>query len=379
MFHFIRRLCSSQVHTLNNIHIYSKNIVHNYNYLQSLQPHAAIFPVLKSNAYGHGLLQILQIIKHLDVPYIVVDSYPEYQQVYKNSRHNILLLGETITHNYKHFDRRRTTFVVYNIDTLHALGRRSKETKIHLFINTGMYREGLDPYEIDSFLDELMKYPHIELEGVLSHLHSADEFGIQSIKEQIALFKKTYHYILDAGLTPKYRYIGNSAGLLKIQDDFFNAYRPGLALYGYSPLDHEDEYYNKAKKLKPALSLTSTVVAVQQLASGQGVSYNYQRKAQQATSIAVVPFGYAEGLPRISSGHIRAKCKRKYVQQVGTITMNLSTFDMQDHHINVGDTIELISNNPSDRNSILALAQASQTIVYETLVRLDPKIRRNVV
>lgn len=141
MLDFLRNLFYPRVTPMNTIYIDRDAIVHNYSLLQKLQSQAAIFPVVKSNAYGHGLKQVTQILEKTDAPYLVVDSYPEYMIVKKYSKKNILLLGETLPENYRHFDCRRVTFCVYNLKTLEILGRRGKSVRVHLFVNTGMYRE----------------------------------------------------------------------------------------------------------------------------------------------------------------------------------------------------------------------------------------------
>jgi alanine racemase len=115
------------------------------------------------------------------------------------------------------------------------------------------------------------------------------------MEEQIECFKKMYYIILEYGHTPKWRHIGNSAALLKMQDTFFNAYRPGLATYGYNPLSSDDPYFEIGEKLQPALSLSSVIVALNQLEQSDIVSYNATWKNEQKQQItATVPFGYFE-------------------------------------------------------------------------------------
>ena len=100
---------------MNIIWLCKKILLQNLHYLQSIQSQAAIFPVLKSNAYGHGIRQITKILSTTDVPYIAVDSYPEYVIVKKYSSIPILILGETLLENYKKFDHKKATFCVYNV------------------------------------------------------------------------------------------------------------------------------------------------------------------------------------------------------------------------------------------------------------------------
>lgn len=100
---------------MNIIRLRKKVLLQNLEYLQSIQSQSAIFPVLKSNAYGHGLKQVAKMLARTDVPYIAVDSYPEYVIVKKNSNIPVLILGETLLENYRKFDHKKTTFCVYNI------------------------------------------------------------------------------------------------------------------------------------------------------------------------------------------------------------------------------------------------------------------------
>ncbi len=111
-----------------------------------------MIPVLKSNAYGHGLKQLCQILKDSDLPMVAVDSFPEYQVVKKHTDKKVLILGETDVRNYKHFNRKRASFAVYNISTLQGIIDYKKSAKIHIFLNTGMNREGIQIDELDEFL-----------------------------------------------------------------------------------------------------------------------------------------------------------------------------------------------------------------------------------
>jgi alanine racemase len=126
---------------MNRVVIHKKNILHNYEYLQSLRPQASIFPVLKSNAYGHGLVEMAKIMNDTDAPYLVIDSIPEYFQAREYTKKRFLLLGETLPHNYKKLKADRVTFAVYNVLTLEYLLSFRRNFTVHFFLNTGMNRE----------------------------------------------------------------------------------------------------------------------------------------------------------------------------------------------------------------------------------------------
>lgn len=353
-------------------------LLQNLSYLQSVQPQAALFPVLKSNAYGHGLKHIVKILKHADVPYIAVDSYPEYVIVKKYTKIPVLILGETLLENYRHFDHKKTTFCIYNAWTIRHLWKLGKDTKIHLFFNTWMNREGIQEDELPEIVKELQNYPNLIIEGVLSHFFDADMPSDYSITEQIQRFKRMYYKVLDAWFAPKWRHIGNSAALFKINDDFFNAYRPGIALYGYNPLQSKDVLYKQANTLLPILSITSRVISLQTIWPWEWVSYHHEYKPNDREIIATVPFGYTEWLARSASGKLFIKHHKTFFRQVGTICMNLSTY-LVDSSVAIGDEVEIISDAPRAKNSLSTLAEQSGTIVYESLVKLDRGIRREII
>jgi alanine racemase len=126
----IKNLRKPKVETLNTINISRENIINNIKLIKSLKPDSWIFPVLKSNAYGHGILQILDILKEEKFPYIVVDSFPEYQIIHNNSNFKILIMWETLPENYRYFDYSRTSVAIYNLSTLNYLISLNK--RIHI-------------------------------------------------------------------------------------------------------------------------------------------------------------------------------------------------------------------------------------------------------
>lgn len=378
MIWLLKRVFSSKVIPMNKIIIHEKNILKNLEYLQSLQKNVEIFPVLKSNAYGHWLKQMCKILNKTDVKFLVVDSFPEYQIVRDYTNKNIILLWETLISNYKKFDLKRTHFCVYNIETIKYISKLKKKIKIHIFLNTGMNREWVNKEELLNILEYLKKYPKIKIEWVLSHFHSADILWEEkTINEQVELFKEMYHIIIDYGYTPQWKHISNSAGYIKMQDSFFNGSRIWLALYGYNPLLPDDKYFKIGEKLIPALSIQSRIVSLHSLSFGEGVSYGLTRKLDKENSfIATIPFGYAEGLPRILSNKIKFYHQKKELDQIGNICMNLTSL-VWDKNISIWDTIKIL--DIQWKNSIRNRSEKSNMLIYEILVKLDKGIRREIV
>ena len=377
MFSFIKDRFKPNIEPMNRIYISQSALLHNYNYLQSLKPHADLFPVIKSNAYGHGIDNILKIYKWLPIKYIVVDSFPEYNIVRRHSKFNVLIMGETLPVNYKEFNSKRTTFCVYNLETLQALSKLDKKLKIHLFLNTGMNREWIDADLLPNALEFLKTCPKITIEWVMSHLFSANPLDIE---KQIDAFKMMYAQILDYWHVPTYRHIWASTWVLKIQDDFFNAYRPWLALYGYNPLAEEDPDYELWQKLQPALSMSSIITAINSVPYNEWVSYDPQWKQLEKTDkiTVTVPFGYAEWMPRAVREKIEIEHESENLKQIGNVCMNLSCYLWNDK-ILIWDEVFLLEEDQSVLASISWWAKAAGTIPYEILVHLDRGIRREIV
>ena len=181
------------------------------------------------------------------------------------------------------------------------------------------------------------------------------------------------------GFSPKWIHIANSAGLLKIDDPVFTAVRSGIAFYGYNHLEHNDPHFAKLNSLSPALRVLSTVISLQQLQSGDIVSYGGTHLAQSPERIATLPFGYYEGLTRSLSNRRSVKCKDTFLPQVGNICMNLSSYVCEEQQVQLGDRVEVIGIDIAAPNSIDKFSKLSGTIPYEVLVNLDAKIRRKVV
>jgi alanine racemase len=373
MLNLLRQLIKPKYETLNRIEIIKQNILDNFKHLQTRQPQAAIFPVLKSNAYGHGLKEICKIVNKTKAPLVVVDSFPEAQIVYRYFKRRVLLLSEMPHRAYKYCKFKRTEFCVYSVDTFKYLAHHHRGAKIHLFVNTGMNREGISDLKV--FLEAVKKYlPKLEIVGLCSHLASRDEESelnkIQENKFFLALDVLHHHRIF-----PRWVHLGNSAGIFTLHDDRLTAYRAGLALYGYSNLA-------EPRKLKPALRLFSTIIGEQKIKRGDKVSYSETYEAKTDTNIALVPFGYYEGLDRRLSNRAEflVMGQRKFWAQIaGRVCMNLICLDCANNRIRVGDQVEIISPVKGDPNSIDNLANISQNIPYEVLVKLQGNIHRRIV
>jgi alanine racemase len=337
---------------------------------------------VKSNAYGHGLKQVCQIlntIKDIHIPLIAIDSYPEYQIVADTTDKDILVLWETLSSNYHLYNPQRTHLAVGTLEVLQALIDTRKSRNIHLFLNTGMNREGFQQDTLLQALDLLKTTNQLHVIGVMSHLANADMSDNDFTDMQVKRFKKLYQTIIDAGHTPSYVHIANSAGISKINDPLFTASRTGLAMYGYNPLEPDDEYYSSYIWLQPALRLTSTITSLQQIQTGEWASYGLTWTTDKPTTLATLPIGYNESLPRLAGEWYTVYHEDHALPLRGRICMNLCSCDIGDLPLHIGDQIEIIWWDESKKNTILELNKIYNTIPYVTLTSLNSSIKRVIV
>jgi len=382
MINFLRKILKPKYESLNIIYINARQILDNLAYLKARQGGAEIFPVLKSNAYGHGLKEMCLILNEAPVSMVVVDSFPEAQIAWKYFRGKVLIIGEMPLRAYDYCHFNRTEFIVYNEKTLKHLARYKKKAKIHLFYNSGMNREGIK--DLNQFLSVNKKFlDAVDVVGFCSHLAAAEERTVLN-QDQADKFSKGLMTLRMAGYFPIWVHLGNSAATLTINNEVLTAYRPGLALYGYDPLDDQEESgFRHNPELKPALKLMSTIISTQKLQAEETVSYNAGYIARQEANIAIIPFGYFEGLDRRLSNKAQFKVlhtDRSILARIaGRVCMNMTCLDCGVNDIYRGDRVLIVSDDKNDPNSIQSLAKIMNTVPYEVLVKIHSSIRREII
>lgn len=359
---------------LNRVLVSKGALLHNLNLYRHLNPGLAICPVLKSNAYGHGLVEVAKILDKEACAYFVVDSLYEAYELKKNKvKTKILILGYQNPENLR--PGLPFVFTAYDFDSLEVLVQ--KNLSFHLEIDTGMKRMGFDPAELKEALPLLSQKPHL-LQGVFSHLMTADSIDTTRLDGQCERFKAVLKKLAEAGLHPKWVHLGNSAGSQKIALPEATMARIGLGLYGVNPYEKEDPHFKDLAALQPVLRIESTLIAVRDLQPGDAISYGAQFIASEAMTIGIIPFGYYEGLPIALSKKGFVSFKNTPCKIVGRINMNHTFIDLTGLSAKVGDIIEVYSDQKDRKNFVGALARSMETIPYELLVRLSPTIRRVV-
>lgn len=383
---------------LNTIEISRKNLIHNFKFLQSLNRKIKIAPVLKSNAYGHGLIEISKILDSLytfhvssKIPFLCVDSlYEAYELLKANIKTPILIMGYINPANLQ-IKKLPFSYAVFDLKVLANLAEHQEGCGVHLFVDTGMGREGISIKQLPIYLEYIKKYPQLKFEGLMSHLASAErKDGIHS-RQQIKNYKLAKELTQKAKLAPKWFHLFATKAIMqkkyRKQDDLINSARIGLAIFGIDPLGKDGRGSFSNNNLKPVLKLTSKIAQIKKIKKGEFIGYGGTYRAKQNLTVGILPIGYFDGVDRrLSKPFAGAKGKgfvkigEKFCPIIGIVSMNITTVDISDvPKPKIGDEVVIFSNNTKDLNSIANCAKICKTIPYELLVHLAPNTKRVVV
>ncbi|HEY4964290.1 MAG TPA: alanine racemase [Candidatus Saccharimonadales bacterium] len=366
--------------TLNMIELSQSRLEHNAGLFKQLNPGIGIIPVLKSNAYGHGLIELAKMLNSVECDFIAVDGYFEAAKIRDITRHKILVLGYILPKNASFLDTKKCSFVVQDIAGLRSLASLKKKVKVHLELNTGMNRLGLALDEVDAYLSVIKNSPYLVLEGVMTHLADADNDKDDSFTAgQVTMFDEIVSDIQKLGLKPQYIHLAQTAGSTRANSKYANSMRIGIGLYGINPLSQYDEHYKDLENLQPILTMNSTVIKITQLAKGDRVSYNGIFTAPKNMKIAVLPLGYYEGVPRELSNVGTIAYQGNDLNIIGRVCMNHTMFDVSGHDITVGSVVTVISNDPKKNNSIDQIAKKYGIFKYTLMTNISDSTRRLIV
>ena len=258
-----------------------------------------------------------------------------------------------------------------------AAQQTGRAARVHVKVDTGLGRAGAVVAEWPALVESAAKRQAegvIEVVGVWSHLAHADAPAHPTIAMQRAAFVEALDVASAAGLQPQVRHLANSAATLALPDTHFDLVRPGVAVYGLSPGPEVGRAVDLG--LRPAMRLTAQVALVKRVAAGQGVSYGHRYHTSAETQLALVPLGYADGIPRHATnvGPVQINGKRFAVS--GTVCMDQVVIDIGEHQVSVGDTAVLFGPGDDGEPTADDWAEAIGTINYEIVTRIGGRVPR---
>ncbi|KAA9162870.1 alanine racemase [Amycolatopsis acidicola] len=253
-----------------------------------------------------------------------------------------------------------------------AAQRAGATARVHLKIDTGLSRNGCPAYAWPALVKAAAAEPGVEVVAVWSHLACADEPGHPSIDAQAKRFQAAYEIAREAGLNPL-RHLANSAATLTRPDLHFDVVRPGIAMYGLNPVQQQED-------LRPAMTFRSSVVLTKRIDAGESVSYGHTWTAERPTNLALVPAGYADGVPRTLSGRMDVWLGGQRRPIAGRVCMDQLVVDCGDDEPAVGDEVILFGAGRQGEPTAREWADTIGTIDYEIVTGMyRPRVRRRYV
>ncbi len=365
--------------THNRIEISKSAILHNLDFFTETCKMPAI-PVLKGNAYGHGIEIVAKVLNKCNLPYIAVDSYFEALKIRKVSKQPVLIMGAIPTDSYQYLKYYAAfTFVVQDEPSIDALGKTGKRIKVHLECNTGMNRYGAQKEDIVKLTNRILSYKNLTPEGVMSHLADSDGEDQKTVDEAVDRFDSCVETIYQAGATPAILHVAQSAGSIKARSRHANTFRLGIGLYRLNPFSQDHTLHNRLSSLRPALKFISTITKVIELEKGDQVGYNYTFTAPELMKIGILPAGYYEGVSLNLSSKGQLKVGSHFIPVVGRVCMNHTIVNLDGLNTKVGDEVTVYSNITNDKNSIDNISYRHSLLNYSVLTGLNQDVRRILV
>jgi alanine racemase len=365
---------------------------HNFRILQQhVGPGVTICAVVKCDAYGHGSEACAHALEQEGANWFGVTSTDEgvaLRDAGITSR--ILILVGAWQGEEEDALRYDLTPTVHRIEDVEAvafaaarLGRR-EPVPVHLKLDTGMARLGLPLAELDNFAERIKAIPQVALEGVFSHLASAEVLDAEDAFLQKQRFDAALLTLASHGLHPPIRHLANSSATLGRPDNWYNFVRPGMAIYGYElPLIHRKNPSRESPHLlglTPALSWKTRILSLRDVPAGQALGYNGTYITQSPARVAVIAAGYGDGYYRKLSprGYVLLRGERAPI--LGRVSMDLTIVDVtRIPSAAIGDEVVLIGQSGQQRITAVDLARWSDTIAYEILCNLSERVVRRHV
>ena len=339
---------------------------HNLKLVREAAVHSRVMAVIKGNGYGHGLLDVARCLWNADA--FAAESADEAVKLREAGiRQGIALL--TGFHEARSLDtiaHRRLLPVIHDEWQVAALRREKTSVVVGVWIkiDSGMHRLGFTPAEVPAVVQTLKSLRHVRIEGVMSHLANADDLSDFTTKNQ----RRTF---LDAAQEYSYPLsLANSAGVLGWPGTHLDWVRPGIMLYGCSPIQGRSE----AKLgLRPAMTLEARIIAIRNVPAGEAIGYGGTWRCDAQTRVGVVACGYGDGYPRHAPSGTPVRVKGHTSRILGRVSMDLLTIDLsQWSDVAVGDWVELWG----PKVPASTVAAHAGTIAYELVTGVSSRVPR---
>jgi len=366
-------------------HVYSEALLGNVHNLKSLCGAGTKFcAVVKANAYGHGIAEVVNILKKTDIDFFAVASIYEAIHITHMVKNQSILILEPLCANAPHDHiflcaKNRWHCAISSLEAFEFAAQLLSGGKgilnLHVNVETGMGRCGLDPAKAAELITRIDRCNNTHLAGVYTHFATADEADLTYAYQQL----KTFNDFLEkndlAGRKDTIIHAANSAATIKMPDSHFDMVRCGISMYGYYSRPMTDPPI----PLAPVMKLQAPIAALKQIPSGHSVSYGRSFTTSRDTTAAIIPLGYADGYWRCFANKAKMLLGPNMVSVIGRVSMDQLLIDVTDiPDVVIGRMVTIIDNNHDSPCGVYALADLADTICYEILTCVHAHVNRIV-
>jgi alanine racemase len=351
---------------------------------------AALGAVVKSNAYGHGLLEVAALATAGGADWLCVNNIEEGVRLREaGHRESVLVMGYVPLAHLEAVVEHDLRLVVYNAETIEQLERcavaRNRRAAVHLKIETGTYRQGIPEADVEAIARRVVDSPGLTLEGATTHFANIEDTTDHGYaRQQMASFERIGRSLERVGIALPMRHAACSAATVLFPETHLDLARVGISLYGLWPSKETFvsclEHGQPTLDLRPVMTWKTRVAQIKTVPEGRFIGYGCTYRTTRETRIAVLPVGYFEGYDRGLSGvaHVLVRGRRAPLR--GRICMNMCMADVTDvADVRLEDEVVLLGRQGDERLPAEQLAQWCGTISYEIVCRVHPSLPRVVV
>ncbi len=367
------------------VEVDTASLRHNFSAVKSIVPKDAhIMAVVKANAYGAGAIKASEIFLQEGANYLGVATLDEALELRSHfSKTPILILGYSPNSNASMLIDNDLSAMIFSLEQAEVFSQMAlksqKRLKIHLKIDTGMHRLGLEPnFKSIEIIKKIRALKGLEVEGIFTHLGNADSNIKTHAKNQMKAFNAFLEQLLDQKIEFQYRHAYNSAGILSLcngnENRFLNLYRPGIMLYGFYPSNGMKE--SCPTILKNVISLKAQIVQIRSVKKGEFIGYGEHFYTNEETLVGVLALGYADGLMRALGNRIQVAINNQLAPIIGKVCMDQCFVKLNNIQAKEGDEVILFGDKSAKANDASEIAALLNTIPYETISTLSKRLER---
>ncbi|MUU28687.1 alanine racemase [Helicobacter pylori] len=367
------------------VEVNTHSLRHNFNAVKNIVPKdACVMAVVKANAYGAGALKASEIFLQEGANYLGVATLDEALELRSHfSQTPILILGYSPNANASMLIDNDLSAMVFSLEQAEVFSQMAlksqKRLKIHLKIDTGMHRLGLEPtFKSIETIKKIRALKGLEVEGIFTHLSNADAKIKTHAKNQMKAFNAFLEQLLNQKIEFQYRHAYNSACILSLcngnENRFLNLYRPGIMLYGFYPSNEMKE--SSQTILKNVISLKARIVQIKRVKKGEFIGYGEHFYTNEETLVGVLALGYADGLVRALGNRIQVAINNQLAPLIGKVCMDQCFVKLNGIEAKEGDEVILFGDKSAKANDASEIATLLNTIPYETISTLSKRLER---